>query len=63
MSECRINATGAAPIAICIQKPSHPSRENVAARLLLREGFNAFLIVRNIDFHRDRQRRLGVDGF
>src|SRR5262249_59428000 len=41
------SARGTIPTAACIQKPSHPRRENDAARLSFGDGRKAFCSVRN----------------
>jgi hypothetical protein len=43
-----MSASGIAPMAIGIQKPSHPKRENARARLSFGEGRKAFLSTCNI---------------
>jgi len=43
-----VSVNGIAPMAICIQKPTHPKREKAWARLSFREGLKAFCNVRNI---------------
>src|SRR5262245_24269897 len=43
-----ISASGIAPIAICIQKPIQPSRENASARLLSLDDLRRFWSFRNI---------------